>query len=37
MHIEFKVKYDRTTDALYIKLRDDRIVGSDEIEPGIRL
>ena len=33
--VEFTVKYDRIGDALYIKLRDDRIVESDEVAPGI--
>jgi len=33
--IEFTVKYDRVGDILYIRLRDDRVVESDEVEPGI--
>ena len=35
MPIEFTVKYDRVGDILYIRLRDDRVVESDEVEPGI--
>lgn len=33
--VEFTVKYDRVGDVLYIKLRDDRVVDSDEIAPGV--
>ena len=33
--VEFTVKYDRVGDTLYIKLRDDRIVESDEVAPGV--
>jgi len=33
--IEFHVKYDKSVDALYIRLRDGRIVESDEVTPGI--
>jgi len=33
--VEFSIKYDRLGDILYIKLRDDRIVDSDEVEPGV--
>ena len=29
------MKYDRVSDVLYIKLRDDKIVDSDEIAPGV--
>ncbi len=29
------MKYDRVGDALYVRLRDDRIVDSDEVAPGI--
>ena len=35
MPVEFRVKYDRVADALYIKFKDDRVVESDEVEPGI--
>ncbi len=33
--VEFRVKYDRVADALYIRLRDGKIVESEEIAPGI--
>ncbi len=33
--MEFIVKYDRVGDVLYVKLRDDRIVDSDEVAPGV--
>lgn len=33
--MEIRVNYDRIADALYIKLRDDKIVDSDEIAPGV--
>ena len=35
MPIEFSIKYDRSGDALYIKLSDDDAAESDEIAPGI--
>lgn len=35
MPVEFSIKYDRLSDALYIKLRNDKVVDSDEVEPGI--
>jgi len=35
LSIEFVVRYDRVGDVLYIKLRDDKIVESDEVMPGI--
>jgi len=35
MPVELRVKYDRAADALYIKLRDGKIVESDEVAPGI--
>ena len=35
MPVEFRVKYDKSVDALYIRLRDGRIVESDEVAPGI--
>lgn len=33
--VELYVKYDRVVDALYIRLRDGRVVESDEIAPGV--
>ncbi len=33
--MKFKVKYDRTADALYVRLKEDKIVDSDEPSPGI--
>ena len=33
--MEFVVKYDRVADVLYIRLKDDRVVESDEVVPGI--
>ncbi len=33
--MEFIVKYDQVGDVLYIKLKDDKIVDSDEIAPGV--
>ncbi|MCE4606781.1 MAG: DUF2283 domain-containing protein [Desulfurococcales archaeon] len=33
--MEIRVKYDSVADALYIKLRNDKIVDSDEIAPGL--
>ena len=33
--MEFKVKYDRVADALYIRFKDDRVVDSEEAAPGI--
>jgi len=33
--VEFHVKYDKSVDALYIRLRDGRIVESYEVAPGI--
>lgn len=35
MPVEFRVKYDKVGDALYIKIRDDKVFESEEIEPGI--
>ncbi len=35
MPTELVLKYDRVSDALYIKLKDDTVVESDEISPGI--
>ena len=33
--MEFHVKYDRVADAIYIRLREGRVVESDEVAPGI--
>ncbi len=33
--VESHVKYDKITDALYILLRNRRIIDSDEVAPGI--
>ena len=33
--VEFHIKYDKIADALYIRLRDGRIVESDEVAPGV--
>ncbi len=35
MPVEFRIKYDRIADAIYIRLRDGKIVESDEIAPGV--
>ncbi len=35
LSVEFSIKYDRAGDVLYIKLRDGKIVESEEIEPGV--
>ncbi len=35
MPVEFHVKYDKVADALYIRLRDGKVVESDEVAPGI--
>ena len=35
MPVEFTIRYDRAADALYIRIKDDRIVESDEVAPGI--
>ena len=35
MPVEFHVKYNRIADAIYIRLRDGKIVESDEIAPGV--
>jgi len=35
MPLEMILRYDRSVDALYIKLKEDRIVESDEVAPGI--
>ena len=33
--VEFTVRYDKTGDALYIRLKEGRVIDSDEIAPGI--
>ena len=35
MLVELRIKYDKVADALYIRLRDGKIVESDEVAPGI--
>jgi len=35
MPSEMILRYDRSVDALYIKLKEDRIVENDEVAPGI--
>ncbi len=35
MPVEFHVKYDKVADALYIRLRNGKVVESDEVAPGI--
>ncbi len=35
MPVEFHVKYDKVADALYIRLRDGKVVESDEVAPSI--
>ena len=32
---ELRLKYDRSSDALYIRIKEGNIVDSDEIAPGI--
>jgi len=33
--VEVRISYDRVADALYAKLRDDKVAYSDEVSPGI--
>lgn len=33
--MEIRVSCDKVADALYIRLRDDKVVDSDEVAPGI--
>ena len=33
--MEFHIRYDKVADAIYIRLREGKIVESDEIAPGI--
>ncbi len=33
--MEFHIRYDKVADAIYIRLREGKIVKSDEIAPGI--
>jgi len=35
MPTEIVLRYDRSVDALYIKLKEDRVAESDEVAPGI--
>ena len=35
MPVEFTIKYDRVGDTLYIRFKDDRVVESDEVAPGV--
>ncbi len=35
MPIELRIKYDRVADAIYIRLRDEKVVESDEVAPGV--
>ena len=32
-----KVHFDKVTDAIYLRLKDSEIVGSEEVHPGIIL
>ncbi len=33
--MEIRISYDKVADALYIKLKEDRVVDSDEVAPGV--
>ena len=35
MPVEIYVRYDRVADALYVRFKDDKVVESEEVEPGI--
>jgi uncharacterized protein YuzE len=35
MLMEYKIRYDKYVDALYIKFKEGKVVESDEIAPGI--
>jgi len=35
MPTEIVLRYDRSVDALYIKLKEDRVAESDEVAPGV--
>jgi len=35
MSTEIVLRYDRSVDALYIKLKEDKVAESDEVAPGI--
>ena len=35
MPVELVLKYDKVSDALYIKLKDDAVADSVEVSPGI--
>jgi len=33
--VEMRVRYNKVADALYIRFRDERVVESEEVEPGV--
>lgn len=33
--MEIRISYDKVADALYIRLKEDRVVDSDEVAPGV--
>jgi len=33
--IELRIKYDRIADAIYIRLKDEKVAESDEVAPGV--
>ncbi len=33
--MEIRISYNKTADALYIRLKDDKVVDSDEVAPGV--
>ncbi len=35
MPIELRIKYDRIADAIYIRLKDEKVAESDEVAPGV--
>ncbi len=35
MPVKMRVRYDKVADALYIRFRDERVVESEEVEPGV--
>ncbi len=35
MPTELRIKYDRIADAIYIRLKDEKVVESDEVAPGV--
>jgi len=32
---EIRLKYDRSSDALYIRIKENRIIDSEEVAPGV--